>query len=772
MIAKHVPMKATSKSDFGGLVRYITSAQGRDERVGLVTVTNCNGHTPEDAAQDVMLVQSANQRAASDKTYHLIISFRPGENPSAEVMRDIEEAVCAALGFAEHQRVSAVHHDTDNTHIHLAINKIHPVRHTIHAPLRDYQTLAAVCERLEVKHGLEPDNHAARQRAGEARARDMEQIAGTESLIGWAQRNCAEPLKAAASWAELHQIAANFGLSVQARGNGLIFAAMDGTTVKASSIARELSKGALEKRLGAFQSAQGGEGAPKARQTYEKRPVPSRIDTSALFSAYREQQGTRATRRKVELAEAAAKRRAAIEQVKRIGRTKRAAIKLLGGGPVVKRLNYALAARSTKAAIAKIVAAHGRERERIASRNSRRGWNDWLQEQAKAGDQTALEALRAREGRRTAPNDALHIAAMPTAAHPAAIRQDHITKRGTIIYRTANAAVRDDGQRLHVSRGAQIEGVVAALRLAHERYGDRLAISGSDQFKALVVEAAARSAMPITFADPDLEARRQNIRQEERARDRQIIGRGDRGGAGVVGRNAVNGAGRDASATAPGRNGTFRPGAVSAGGTNAGTGLAAGGASIAAVGIGHAQPARNGHSSAGGAEAPSERAVKPNIGRVGREPPPESRGSLRDLSKLGLVQHAERGRLLLPRDVHSDVDDQKARPDRVVRRDDDRPRMSDDQARAADKYIAERNAKRHIGMDIPAHRLFTGDHGPLIYAGTRQIEGQKLILLRDGADMLVLPVDARSAARAGKLAIGEPIEIASNGTVKSKGRSR
>ena len=28
------------------------------------------------------------------------------------------------------------------------------------------------------------------------------------------------------------------------------------------------------------------------------------------------------------------------------------------------------------------------------------------------------------------------------------------------------------------------------------------------------------------------------------------------------------------------------------------------------------------------------------------------------------------------------------------------------------------------------------------------------------------------AARAGKLAIGEPIEIASNGTVKSKGRSR
>jgi hypothetical protein len=159
-------MKATAKSDFGGLVKYITSAQGRDERVGVVTITNCNGLTPEDAAQDVMLVQAANQRAAADKTYHLIISFPPGEIPSAAALRDIEETICAGLGFAEHQRISAVHHDTDHTHIHLAINKIHPTRHTIQTPLRDYRTLADLCERLEIRHGLERVNHTAHQRGG------------------------------------------------------------------------------------------------------------------------------------------------------------------------------------------------------------------------------------------------------------------------------------------------------------------------------------------------------------------------------------------------------------------------------------------------------------------------------------------------------------------------------------------------------------------------------------------------------------------------------
>jgi hypothetical protein len=53
----------------------------------------------------------------------------------------IEERFCNALGYAEHQRISVVHHDTDNVHIHVAINKIHPTTFTIHAPIRDYKTL-------------------------------------------------------------------------------------------------------------------------------------------------------------------------------------------------------------------------------------------------------------------------------------------------------------------------------------------------------------------------------------------------------------------------------------------------------------------------------------------------------------------------------------------------------------------------------------------------------------------------------------------------------
>lgn len=511
MIAKHSPMKVTRKSDFAGLVRYITSTLGSDERVGEITITNSAANEPERAAQDVMLVQSANQRSVADKTYHLIVSFAPGEHPDPAVLRDIEERLCAGLGFGEHQRISAVHHDTDHTHLHIAINKIHPDRLTIHTPLRDYRILAEICERLETEHRLERVNHVSRKRGGETRAADMEQIAGLESLIGWVRRTCADEIKAADSWRALHATMAANGLAMQARGNGLVVIAENGTAIKASSIARDLSKKALEGRLGSFVAADGAQVPVAPARAYEARPMPSRVDTAALFSRYQDQQSTRRAARSAELAIASAKKAAAIEAVKRANRLRRGVIKLGGGGGLTRKLSYSLASHAARQALDRIGAAYQRERERIGQRNDRMGWQDWLQIEAKAGNVEALIALRAREGRRHKPVDAVQ--ASPTSGHglSSTERVDHITKRGTVIYRTAGAAVRDDGASLHVSRGAEIEGITAALRIAHERYGDELSIAGSTEFKERVAQAAASASLLIRFDDPELERRRQAL---------------------------------------------------------------------------------------------------------------------------------------------------------------------------------------------------------------------------------------------------------------------
>jgi hypothetical protein len=759
-------MKVTRKSDFAGLVRYITSAQGRDERVGEITITNCEANEPERAAHDAMLVQSANHRSNADKTYHLIVSFPPGEHPDPAVLKDIEERLCAGLGFGEHQRISAVHHDTDHTHLHIAINKIHPDRLTIHTPLRDYRTLATICDQLEIEHGLERVNHVSRKRGGETRAADMEQIAGLESLIGWVRRTCADEIKTADSWQALHATMAANGLTMQARGNGLVVVAQNGTAIKASSIARDLSKKALEDRLGPFTAADGAQAQPAPSRAYEPRPMASRANTAELFARYQDQQNNRRAARSAELAAASAKKAAAIEAVKRAGRFRRSAIKLAGGGGLTRKLSYSLTSRATKQAIDKIATAYQRERERINERNDRKGWHEWLQAEAKTGNTEALAALRAREGRKHQAPNAVQATASAGHGLSATERADHITKRGTIIYRTAGAAVRDDGASLHVSRGAEIEGITAALRIARERYGEELTIAGSAEFKERVAQAAARAALPIRFDDPELERRRQalvtTLTQQEADRGREDLGRGDRGGDAPSGRERPAGA-----STGPARAAT---GPASERGAADGTGqpgIARGDTSGAGVDgrTGPARPrsARGTRGLTGG---------KPNIGRVGRVPPPEARDRVRNLSELGVVRYAERPSLLLPRDVRPDVDSAEARRDRLLRWDVSGAGVTAQPTSPVEKYIAEREAKRQSGMDIPKHRPFEAGEIPLSYAGTREVEGQKMALLRRGDEIMVLPIDATSAARAARLAIGDRIEIGTDGTVKGRGRSR
>ena len=84
MIAKHIPMKSARRSSFRELVAYITHAKDKAVRIGEVRVTNCHQQDAQDAVLEVLATQLQNQRACSDKTYHLLISFPAGESPSAE----------------------------------------------------------------------------------------------------------------------------------------------------------------------------------------------------------------------------------------------------------------------------------------------------------------------------------------------------------------------------------------------------------------------------------------------------------------------------------------------------------------------------------------------------------------------------------------------------------------------------------------------------------------------------------------------------------------
>ena len=517
MIIKHVPMRTVRKSNVVSLVDYLTHTQGRQERIGEITLTNCQSDKHEAAALEMLNTQSLNTRARSDKTYHLIISFRPGELPSAATVRAIEARVCHRLGFGEHQRVSVLHHDTNNVHLHLAINKIHPTRYTLHEPYKAYRAFGELCDSLEDALHLQPDHHQVRKTSGENRAADMERHAGTESLIGWIQRDSLDHVRAAQSWPELHQVLHQHGLAIQPRGQGLVITDGQGTFVRASSVARDLSKLSLERRLGPFEGA-GTRQATKPTRRYAPKPVRSRMDTTALYARYQQDRLARAQGRTVAMHDARTRKALHIDAAKRAGQMKRVTITLTTRGRITKTLLYARVSQSLRSDIRQIVDRHRRDCAAITARYTRLTWADWLRQQAFTGDQEALRALRARDAARGLTGDTITAIGKRLVDAVVGANQDSITKQGTIIYRVGLSAVRDDGTRLQVSREVTNDGIDAALRLAIQKYGTTIAVSGSDEFKHRVAAVAAHSGLTIRFDDATLERQRQQYAQDSRRR--------------------------------------------------------------------------------------------------------------------------------------------------------------------------------------------------------------------------------------------------------------
>lgn len=102
-----------------------------------------------------------------------------------------------------------------------------------------------------------------------------------------------------------------------------------------------------------------------------------------------------------------------------------------------------------------------------------------------------------------------------------------------------------------------------------------------------------------------------------------------------------------------------------------------------------------------------------------------------------------------------------------------RPLEPSPAAKAADKYVIEREQKRCNGFDIPKHARYTFTHEMSVeYAGTRRIDEQALALLKVGKEILVLPVDEATARRLKRISLGQQIEVSAKGVIKMKGRSR
>ena len=536
MIAKRIHRKKQTSS-FARLGKYVVDARGgidpaswnrtadyildtkqHGAKVSGVRVTNCATEDAAAATLEILAVQARNTRSKSDKTYHLVISFPEGERPAPEQLKYIEDACCSAVGLADHQRISAVHVDTDNLHIHVAINKVHPVTFRNVEPYYDHRRLMEVCEKLEIELGLVRTNHGIGESLNAGRADDMEAHGSTDSLLRWIKENAAQELIEATatvtSWEELHGVLAKYDLEIRKHGAGLVMGTRDGRlNVKASSVARELSFKSLTDRFGEFQPASNQVGDRVAEKRFSDQ-AREQMQDNGLYQQYLEERERIAIAMKASETELQAARAEYMAKLDDWYEEKHRAIKA-----------------SHLSRTDKVIAYKELRNERLADRFARRTveaeqrekrekslpyltWPAFLMREAEAGNAEAVKALRCREKRQTqAAQDILTAESIEEARDVVFENlKPRARRNGDLVYMAPDGGVVVDtatGVRVtEITPGA----AVIALTLATERFGEKsLVISGSEAFLLQITRAAIMQGLEISLDEHGREPRPEHM---------------------------------------------------------------------------------------------------------------------------------------------------------------------------------------------------------------------------------------------------------------------
>lgn len=534
MIIKLIERQTRTTSNFGGLVRYLTDPQGKEHRVGEVRLMNYDSSDVVDALQETKLTQAKNERAESADTMHLVVSFAPGEVPSADVIDMIQSRILNSLGMQEHQCLSVVHQDTDALHLHMAVNKIHPTTFRMISPSFSWTKLGQCCVDCERDYGLVRTNHVIKQVLIEGqtenvvlnytpdehyirnqKTRDMDFRIESESLTRFLKDKMKEPLYEAKTWDDFHRLLAENGLRLREQGNGFVFQSTgSGINVKASSVSRGFSKSALEKRLGPMEpSVYVPKGIVRQPQrnpqlfAQYKASRPPRPDFKAQYEAIREK-----------------------GRLERLKMNERFSKDMAYASTIRNRLDREIYCINMKRIHAQeleaLKARQKKEREAVRKPVKRQTWPEWLQQEAARGNLEALIELRKRDERlqRTLTKTARSLTgkAPPKLYLTELTREiDSVTKHGTIIYRCGETTVRDTGELLCVDDGYNTAVLQSVLAAAKDKFqGTGLTINGTDEFRNQVLIAASQMKEDLTFDDPALQTLYLQLKEESYGRKR------------------------------------------------------------------------------------------------------------------------------------------------------------------------------------------------------------------------------------------------------------
>ena len=272
MIVKKVRREIVDKPktwQIGDLVDYIRFPHNKNPQEKVAHAGSRNFLTSTHNGQKMEMIALAEESVHSKMpVQHWIFSWQEGEQPTREQVDEDVDIFLRHMGLTGHQTVYALHYDTDNYHLHIAVNRMNEETGKVVQPHKGFDIDAAhrILALIEHGQGWKPQEKAryvvlengelARRKSGREikprqAALDVEHATGEKSAQRIAQERGHDIIRDADSWEDMHRKLAKAGLRFEKKGSGAVILVGD-IAVKASSVDRAFSMKKLCRKWGEF----------------------------------------------------------------------------------------------------------------------------------------------------------------------------------------------------------------------------------------------------------------------------------------------------------------------------------------------------------------------------------------------------------------------------------------------------------------------------------------------------------------------------------------
>jgi hypothetical protein len=418
----------------------------------------------ETAVAEMKAVAAENSRC-KDAVLHLVLSWKEGEQPTSEQWKGAVKHAMDSLkdrdgvSMGDHQYMAVAHNDTENFHVHIMANRVHPETYRANSPEWLHKTLDKACREIEAAQGWQHSNglykwdedkgkaipmtreereqlkEDAQERglergtAGTGKASKMEAYSDAESLETYCKGQPAKDLsqvmqRDGATWQAVHAALTKHGLELHKGEKGGYTVSGEGADgerihVKASKVFRKHFAGkkdreATDAKLGPWEAPKEFlQHVTKQEKAYSQHREPKRNqqerderreERAAMRADLKQRyKGYKAEHIQAQRRQAASERATSKERFSELSREARERRAELAATTMRGELRKAL----LSVAAAEAVQARERLKAELAERrqNARpQDYRTWVTQRAEEGDRAAISQLRGwqyQEGRNT-----------------------------------------------------------------------------------------------------------------------------------------------------------------------------------------------------------------------------------------------------------------------------------------------------------------------------------------------------------------------------------